>query len=88
MVKDTLWGLSEGKERFERKAPGQGNDLEDLLDVVVRELGLKRHLSEVGVGREKFDKLAEISLRDPALLTDAVRIDKKGQVLEILEFCA
>ncbi len=87
-IKNTLWGLPEAKDLFERKEHGGDNDLGDLLDAIVRELGLKRSLSEVGVGREKFDKLAEISLRDPCLVNNPVPIVREEQVMEILELCA
>ena len=32
--------------------------LGDVLDAVIRELGMPRSLKEVGVGREKFAELA------------------------------
>lgn len=37
----------------------------DAIDAVVRELGLKRSLSEVGVGRDGFKELARNGLKDP-----------------------
>lgn len=38
--------------------------LSDVLDAIIRELGMPRGLKEVGVGRNKIDQLAENSLHD------------------------
>jgi alcohol dehydrogenase class IV len=59
-----------------------------LIDAVVKGLGLKTRLREVGVGKEMFEKLAEASLRDRFLVTNCIPICKKEEVLEILEMCA
>ncbi|KAE8448697.1 hypothetical protein EG329_008912 [Mollisiaceae sp. DMI_Dod_QoI] len=89
LMKDALWSVSEARERFEREGLGREVGVERLLDVVIRELGLKRRLSEVGVvERRDLERLAEASLRDPFLVTNAVPITTKEQVLEILEMCA
>ncbi|KAE9369077.1 Dehydroquinate synthase-like protein [Stipitochalara longipes BDJ] len=88
-LRDTLWGIPEARYVFEKKGLKEDSaDPGDLIDAVVRELGLKRRLHEVGVGPEMFEKLAEASLRDPFLQTNCVPIHKKGEVLEILEMCA
>ena len=63
-------------------------DLGDVLDAVIRELGMPRSLREVGVGRERFAELAVNSLSDPLLPTNPVPIHSKEQVMEILEMCA
>ncbi|PLN84174.1 putative Fe-containing alcohol dehydrogenase [Aspergillus taichungensis] len=60
-------------------------DLGDVLDAVIRELGLPRSLSEVGVGREQFDGVAERSLRDRFCAMNPVPLVRKEQVVEILE---
>jgi alcohol dehydrogenase class IV len=60
-------------------------DLGDVLDLIIRELGMPRTLKEVGVGRDKLDSLAENSLEDIWIKTNAKPITEKGQVLEILE---
>jgi len=89
LIRETLWDIPVARERFETKGLDEKNaDLGDLIDALVRELGLKRSLSEVGVGREKFDILAANSMRDPFMTTNAVPILKKEQVMEILELCA
>ena len=63
-------------------------DLGDLLDVIIRELGMPRTLKDVGVGRDKFDGLAVNSLKDIWIKTNAQPITEKEQVLEILEMVA
>jgi len=60
-------------------------DLGDVIDAVVRELGLPRSMEEVGVGWEKMDRLAENSLHDFFLKTNAVPLLRKEQVMEVLE---
>lgn len=61
------------------------SDLGDVLDAVIRELGMPRTLREVGVGRDKLDALAEHSLKDRWCMTNPVPLREKAQVLEILE---
>ncbi|GKZ38599.1 hypothetical protein AbraIFM66950_010908 [Aspergillus brasiliensis] len=63
-------------------------DLGDVLDAVIRELGLPRSLQAVGVGRDQFDALAEHSLRDRWCRANVVPLKDKAQVLEILEMVA
>ncbi|EHA19179.1 alcohol dehydrogenase [Aspergillus niger ATCC 1015] len=63
-------------------------DLGDVLDAVIRELGLPRSLQAVGVGRDQFDALAEHSLHDRWCQANVVPLQEKGQVLEILETVA
>lgn len=60
-------------------------DLGDILDLIFRELGMPRTLKEVGVGREQLDALAENSLKDIWIKTNALPIERKEQVMEILE---
>lgn len=63
-------------------------DLGDILDSIIRELGMPRSLKEVGIGRDKLDLLAENSLKDHWIRTNAVPITEKSQVMEILEMVA
>ena len=60
-------------------------DLGDLLDLVIRALGMPRTLKDVGVGRDKLDLLAKNTLTDPWAPTNARPITKEEEVLEILE---
>lgn len=60
-------------------------DLGDVLDAIIRELGMPRSLADVGVGRDQLDGLAVNSLKDRWCVTNPVPLKEKGQVLEILE---
>ena len=71
------------EKRFGAKS-GQA-ELGDVLDVVVRELGMPRTLKDVGVGREKMNSLAKNALQDHWIKTNPKPIDSEGQVMEILE---
>lgn len=59
--------------------------LSDVLDAIIRELGMPRSLKEVGVGRNKIDQLAENSLHDRLAATNPLPLKEKQQVLEVLE---
>ncbi|OJJ47501.1 hypothetical protein ASPZODRAFT_63314 [Penicilliopsis zonata CBS 506.65] len=69
----------------ERSVDASRADLGDVLDAVIRQLGLPRSLTEVGVGRDKLDPLALNSLQDRCCKTNPVPLETKEQVLEILE---
>lgn len=60
-------------------------ELGDILDLVIRALGMPRTLQTVGVGKDKLDGLAENTLHDRWAGTNAKPITEKGHVLEILE---
>ncbi|CEN61044.1 hypothetical protein ASPCAL07712 [Aspergillus calidoustus] len=60
-------------------------ELGDVLDAIIRELGLPRSLIAVGVNRGQLDALAGNSLRDRWCATNPVPLVNKGQILEILE---
>lgn len=66
----------------------QESDVGDALDAIFRELGMPRTLKGMKIGRDRFDTLAENSLQDPCCASNPIPIDKKEQVLEILEMCA
>lgn len=60
-------------------------DLGDILDAVIRELGMPRSLADVRVGRDKLDALAAHSLHDRWCQSNPAPLKEKEQVLEILE---
>lgn len=60
----------------------------DVLDAVLRELGMPRSLREVGIGKEQLEKLAPNALQDPWSEANPVSLRTKERVLEILEDCA
>jgi alcohol dehydrogenase class IV len=61
------------------------SDLGDILDAIIRELGMPRTLSDVNVSRDHLDALAANSLHDRWCKTNPVPLEEKSQVLEILE---
>jgi alcohol dehydrogenase class IV len=61
------------------------SDLGDILDAIIRELGMPRTLGDVRVGRDQLDGLAANSLHDRWCKTNPVPLKEKSQVLEILE---
>ena len=63
----------------------RGADLADVLDALLRALGVPRSLREVGVGREALRGLALGSLSDRWVRSNPVPLRESGQVLEILE---
>lgn len=71
-----------------RGLTAEASDAGDALDAIFRELGMPRSLKEVNVGRDKFDTLAENSLKDPCCHVNPIPLERKEQVLEILEMCA
>lgn len=84
-----LWDIDAEREVFEaRELKKEEADLGDLIDAIVRELGMPRRLKEVGVGREKFEDLAVNALEDNCTQANPARIYEQEQVLEILEMCA
>ncbi|KAN0099552.1 Dehydroquinate synthase-like protein [Hyaloscypha variabilis] len=60
-------------------------DLGDILHAIIGELGMPQTLKAVNVGRDKLDKLAENSLHDIWIKTNAVPMTEKSQVMEVLE---
>lgn len=63
----------------------EASDLGDILDAVIRELGMPRSLSDVKVGRDKLDALAAHSLHNRWCQSNPVPLKEKEQVLDILE---
>lgn len=89
LMANVLWDIEVAREMFEARGLEEGKaDLGDLIDAVVRELGMPRCLRDVGVGRDRFEDLAGNSLKDRFTLANPRRIDRMEHVLEILEKCA
>ncbi|KAL8825853.1 MAG: hypothetical protein Q9170_007633 [Blastenia crenularia] len=85
-----LWDIPDAKEVFLQYGLSDEDitDLGDLLDAFVKELGLPRSLSEVGVtGLEKLATLAQKSLKDPYARTNPIPLTTPEQVMEILQLC-
>jgi alcohol dehydrogenase class IV len=60
-------------------------DLGDILDLIIRELEMPRTLSDVGIGSDQLPGLAKNSLNDIWIKTNAYKITKEEEVMEILE---
>ncbi|KAL3464845.1 alcohol dehydrogenase [Aspergillus heterothallicus] len=82
---DFLWSLPGVADVIQfRGLTNHNADLADILDLVMREMGLPRSLGEVGVHRGQLDELPGNSLKDRWCGTDTVPLIDKKQVLEIL----
>lgn len=84
IVRQLLLSLPEVQDLLQSKS-GRDPDLGDILDAVITELGMPRTLKEVNIGVESLDQLAENSLHDIWIKTNAVPMTKKEQVMEILQ---
>jgi alcohol dehydrogenase class IV len=85
-VLDVLWGEETVVKILKEKGLEKGKaGAGDVLDAIIRDLGMPRTLKEVGVVREQLDKLADNCLKDRWMVTNPVPLTEKKQVLEILE---
>lgn len=88
LVLDALWTEPDIAETLTQRGLVRGKaDLGDVLDAVIRELGLPRTLDEYGIGRDQFDRIAEQSLKDVCCQWNVVPLERKEQILEILDMC-
>lgn len=84
-VRSVLWEQEVVAEVLVRRGLSrEKGGLGDVLDAIVRELGMPRSLAAVGVGEDKLDMLAENSLHDPLCATNPIPLKEKEQVMEIL----
>lgn len=85
------WNLPANAERQRRVSEAFGRPeaaAGDLVEQLVRALGLPGRLSEVGVSRDRFREVAEKSMHDRAVLNNPRVITTPDQVMEILELAA
>ena len=85
------WNLPANGERQKRVGEAFGKPdaaAGDLVEGLVKALGLPGRLSEVGVGRDRFREIAEKSMHDRAVLNNPRPIKGPEQVMEILELAA
>ncbi|KAL6233637.1 hypothetical protein BDW75DRAFT_231834 [Aspergillus navahoensis] len=81
-----LWNLPEVADPMRSRGLAKhDSDLGDMLDALIRELGMPRSLSEVGVNRDQLHELAANSLHDRWCATNPVPLVDQNQILEILE---
>lgn len=85
------WNLPANAEWQKRVGEAFGNPdaaAGDLVEGLVKALGLPGRLSEVGVGKDRFREIAEKSMHDRAVLNNPRPIKGPEQVMEILELAA
>ena len=65
-----------------------GSDAGDVLDSLIRGLGMPRSLGAVKIGRDKFQRIAEQALATPWVPRNPRPIEGPDQVREILELAS
>jgi alcohol dehydrogenase class IV len=84
-VREILWSEPELERIFEAAGLAtDGADLGDLLDCIIRDVGLPRSLKEVGVDADVIPTLAERALADQWSPTNPVSLVQAEQIAEIL----
>jgi len=81
------WNKSANAERQALVAAAMGRsgeDLADVLDGFIRDLGLPRRLQDVGVAPEHFDGIAVQAMATPWVPRNPRKIDGPEQIYEIL----
>jgi alcohol dehydrogenase class IV len=85
------WNKSANPERQALVAAAMGHpgeDAGDLLDALIRGLGMPRSLRDVKVGPEHFDRIAAQAMGTPWVPRNPRKIDGPSQVREILDLAA
>lgn len=65
-----------------------GADVADVLDQLIRGLGLPRTLAAVGIGREQYPRIAELAMTTSWVPRNPRKIEFPVQVWEILELAS
>ena len=85
-VLDTIWSDDGVAAVLERRGLKKGrSDLGDVLEAIIRELGLPRTLTDVGVRRDQSDGVAERCLQSMLCQSNPIPLTDKQQVMQILE---
>ena len=88
-VLSILWSEMTVAELLKKEGLKQENaDLGDVLDVIIRELGLPRTLKQVGIEKSQFPPLSKRTLDDFCAQDNPVPLTQASQVSEILEAVA
>ncbi|NEW98948.1 maleylacetate reductase [Rhodopseudomonas sp. BR0G17] len=85
------WNRSANRDRQALVAAAMGHpgeDAGDVLDALIRVLGMPRSLREVNVGPEHFERIANQAMATPWVPRNPRPIDGPAQVREILELAA
>ncbi len=85
-VRNILWSEPSAAELFKSAGLEQDKaDLGDLLDVIIRRLGLPRTLKEVGIDEDQIEQLSKRTLDDFWAPTNPIPLTDPAQVKEILK---
>lgn len=88
-IRTILWSEAEVGDTLRSAGLEQGSaDLGDLLDVIIRTLGLPRTLGKMGVSKDLIPGLSKRALDDFWAPTNPVPLIHAAQVQEILEAVA
>ncbi|KAI0888372.1 Dehydroquinate synthase-like protein [Annulohypoxylon maeteangense] len=68
-------------------ADREARDPGDLVAAFVKALGLPSSMGQFGIGEDKYESLAENSMRDPCVHVNSVKLDT-GKIVEILKMAA
>ncbi len=84
-ISDILWTEPQAVRLFEARGVQRDASVGDLLDTIIRSLGMPRNLREFGIERARLQALAEACLSVPWCNSNPVSLVKTEQILEILE---
>jgi alcohol dehydrogenase class IV len=85
-IREILWSEESASAAFKKAGLTKEKvDLGDLLDVIIRALGLPRTLKEVGIDKSQLDALSKRTLEDAWAPTNPIPLTDAAQVKEILE---
>ncbi len=65
-----------------------GKEAGDVLEALIRALGMPARLSDVGIGPDQFDRIAQAAMNTPWVPRNPRRIEGPAQIREILEMAA
>lgn len=85
-IRSILWSLPSAADLFKKNGLTQEKaDVGDLLDIIIRTLGLPRTLKEVDIGEDQIDALSVRTLADFWAPTNPIPLLEPAQVKSILE---
>ncbi|KAI1862727.1 uncharacterized protein JN550_010064 [Neoarthrinium moseri] len=87
-IRNILWSEPEVATKLKAAGLSTAADLGDLLDAVIRALGLPRTLKELDIPREVLPRLSKRALHDFWAPTNPVPLVRAEQVREILDAIA
>ncbi|KAI2903261.1 hypothetical protein CBS76997_2858 [Aspergillus niger] len=86
LLKAAFWSESTINRLLSEEGLEEGTaDLSQVLDTIIRALGLPRNLEDVGIGRDKFLQIAESSVKDRCCRRNPIPLTDPASVVNILE---